>query len=290
MMNTARYTYLKRLGLSAGLALLLAGSAFSPAAAEEAAPAPAPAAMEGATIVVLDASNRTGYGRNKIDEVLEEYTTTGLVDGSSFSVVDKMETDAADTVEGKLSRSYKVLDKATKNLDPNFFASVLLSTEKPIYEKAVGDTLKPEDMQALNDSFHARYLLHPTLEVMEVDRGGGILSNIVNHFIGGIGLSMSDSNVKMKSTVTYRLIDADTGKIVWMKTVNGKGKNSRIGVSFSMVTVEGGNDEMHNGIALGSIESVAENGVKALETDLPTLGAAPETAPVAPAEDKGEKK
>lgn len=266
--NTA--DILRRMAVTAGAALLMTGGALTGVYAEEAA-APVPAAGGDKTIVVMDVSNRTGYGKNRVAKILEDCLTTDLFDVAGYAVLDRMDTDAVDNVEGKLTKSYQTLDRATVKFSPDLFASILLSQETPVYNKEAGDVIPAEDFKVLKEAYHAKYLLHPTLEMMEEDHGGGLISALSGMLFGklGVPLRINDTNVKMKATVTYRLINGETGEVVWVKQANGSGKNTKISIAGLPGNLAAGNNQTHEGLTLGAIQKVSDNGVKALEEEGP---------------------
>lgn len=211
------------------------------------------AATRSISMVFLTFSDSTPYSEMKTNEIIDDYLLEELLNLKNVRVMERRVIKEALDAERKLSLSAKDVDEVVANND---FATVFAAADNNLNEKIRGDYVPVKQTKLIGQKYHADYILHGTIEYL--GKGKNYMMVPLPQFM------VSSINPYLEAWVTVRLIDAQSGKILWWRREKGVSRDSLYNIQgFTF-----GTGEFSNQLFVEAMKKISKKVADSLEKDL----------------------
>lgn len=214
------------------------------------------AADEIPNVAFLRFVDNTKYTNIHTGAIVSELLLTDLIDNPYIKIIEHGVMNDAIEAEGKLNNDALLADNAAENED---FAYLIEAQQRKDISKTVrGDFLPIEDVQVLGNKYGADYILHGTIDYL------GTSETINSDLVSVIGLEKTTFSLIVVATV--RLIDTQTGEVIWAYRKQGASKDKKYDTSIISIGVKGFNATLFD----EAIEKLSKCFAEQLQKDLET--------------------
>ena len=229
-------------------------------------------AVSASSAVIMKFTDKTRFYKIGSAEILSDLITEKLLASGKFHLKESYPIDIS--AERKLyEKNAAEHDNAeiamqNENLDALFSGEGFNKNKAANIDTAVtGQIVQPELTRAIGNKNGVDYLIQGTLEnigfAVKSDENIGTLSKFIGGGIGQIFAGAKSEKKFLGVEISLRIIEADTGKVVWDKKVIG---NSHV-TSLKNNKVAIGNDKLQEETFHKALNEAAENIVKAVLED-----------------------
>lgn len=223
---------------------------------------PLPRVSAEATCAMLTFSDNTRFykigGAGILsDLVLEKLVSSGKL---SFKETKPLAGESVTQLYDEDGKMYKIINqcRATGNYNPVFEGRQFDTTYARSVDLAVeGDIVEPELVQQIGRESGVKYLIQGTIDNYGTGKGAnglGTASMVATMLTGIPFLGVSSDESILGVSCTMRVIEAETGKVVWCKKMYEQA--SVTSVDIGKVSV--GTDEMNSKMYYDAMNKVAE--------------------------------
>lgn len=205
------------------------------------------------TAVLLNFDDNTAYKELNADEIIDKLLLDKLLEMETLYIYERSITRDSLDVEKDLVGNK---DKVNKAIDEKNFTAIFQTAQSDITFKQQGDYLPFSKTRKLREKYGTDYIIHGSVD-----------------FIGGKererkivwdDLKYSHSSNIVTVLSTLRIIEANTGKIVWCHREKGRVKDRFDSLSnFSY-----GTKEFSNHLFYEALDEISEKMVRKLRKDL----------------------
>lgn len=217
---------------------------------------PLPRVSAEATCAMLTFSDNTRFykigGAGILsDLVLEKLVASGKL---SFKETKPLAGESVTQLYDEDGKMYKIINqcRATGNYNPVFEGRQFDTTYARSVDLAVeGDIVEPELVQQIGRESGVKYLIQGTIDNYGTGKGEDWLG-FASLFVPFLHVSSDESILGVSCTM--RVIEAETGKVVWCKKMYEQASVT----SFDIGKVSVGTDEMNSKMYYDAMDKVAE--------------------------------
>lgn len=167
------------------------------------------------TTVFLKFADNTKYTEINTASMTSELLLTELTECKYISLVERFPIVDAINAEKKMNATEEAQHEAIEKQDFGFVFNV---EERSMNSKRRGDSLPSDDTRLIGEKYKANYLLHGAIEFLGTD----IITDEGLKYYTGI----SRTTLYLTAIITVRLIHANTGEVVWAKSIRGISKDN----------------------------------------------------------------
>lgn len=205
------------------------------------------------TMVFLTFTDNTPYSDMQTGSIMDNLLLDRLLETDSFDIVERSVAKDVLEIETQLNITNDGVDKAVENND---FSYIFGASENDLTIKEEGEGVSPETTRLIGKKHHADYILHGTIDYLGKDSRTIMLP--LKHFQFG------SSTPYLEAVATVRIIDAATGRIIWVKKEKGVSKDSLV----KLQNIKVGTGLFNNQLFYEALDKISKNVVKALIKDL----------------------
>lgn len=205
------------------------------------------------SIVFLTFSDLTPYSEMKTNEIIDDFLLEELLNINSIHVMERRVIKEALDAEKQLTLKDKDVQNIVANND---FATVFAVSDNDLNNKRRGDSIPAKQTKVIGEKYHAGYILHGTIDYL--GKGKNLMMVPLPHFF------VSSVNPYLEARVTLRLIDAQTGKIVWSQKEKGVSKDSL----YNLKGFTFGTGEFSNQLFVEAMKKISKKFAQGLADDL----------------------
>lgn len=209
------------------------------------------------TCAMLVFSDNTRFKKTGGADILSDLVLEKLVASNkiSFKETKPLSNDSVTQLYDENGKMYNIINqcRATGNYNPVFEGRQF----DPAYARSVdlaveGDIVEPELIQKIGRDSGVKYLIQGTIDNYGVGKGQDLLG-LASLFLPIPGLLSSDESI-LGVACTMRVIDAETGKVVWCKKMYEQASVTSVNIGDVSV----GTDEMNTKMYYNAMNNVAE--------------------------------
>lgn len=167
--------------------------------------------------VVLGFVDNTLYSEINTAKMAGELLLTELFDCKYLALVERFPIEAELNAEDRLNVTEEKKWEAVDNQD---FGYLFQMKDRDMNKKGCGDFVPKEETRVIGDKYKADYLVHGTVEFL----GTGVATDENLKYFTGI----SRTTPYLSAGIAVRLIQANTGQVVWAKSIRGVSKDNYI--------------------------------------------------------------
>lgn len=211
------------------------------------------AAPRSISLVFLTFSDTTPYSEMKTNEVIDDFLLEELLNLPSVHVMERRVIKEALDAEKQLT----LKDGDVKEVvAANDYATVFAVAENDLNSKKMGDSIPLKNTRIIGNKYHADYILHGTIDYL--GKGKNFMMVPLPHFF------VSSVNPYLEARVTLRLIDAQTGRIIWSRKERGVSKDSL----YNLKGFTFGTGEFSNQLFVEAMKKISKKFAESLADDL----------------------
>ncbi len=169
------------------------------------------------TTVVLRFVDNTQYSEINTAKMAAELLLTELFDCQYLALAERFPVEAALNAEDRMNVT---VEKEWEAVDNQDFDYLFQMKERDMNKKGCGDFVPKEETKVIGDKYKADYLVHGTVEFL----GTGVATDENLKYFTGI----SRTTPYLSAGIAVRLIQANTGEVVWAKSIRGVSKDNYI--------------------------------------------------------------
>ncbi len=205
------------------------------------------------SLVFLTFSDTTPYSEMKTNEVIDDFLLEELLKLNSVRVMERRVVKEALDAERQLSLSEKDVKAVVA---ANDFSTVFAAAENDLNSKTKGDSIPAKNTKVIGDKYHVNYILHGTIDYL--GKGKNFMMVPLPHFF------VSSINPYLEARVTLRLIEAQTGRIVWSHKERGVSRDSL----YNLKDFTFGTGEFSNQLFVEAMKKISKKFAESLADDL----------------------
>ena len=130
------------------------------------------------------------------------------------------------------------------------------AAENDLNSKTKGDSIPAKNTKVIGDKYHVNYILHGTIDYL--GKGKNFMMVPLPHFF------VSSINPYLEARVTLRLIEAQTGRIVWSHKERGGSRDSL----YNLKDFTFGTGEFSNQLFVEAMKKISKKFAESLADDL----------------------
>lgn len=205
-------------------------------------------------IAFLQFVDNTQYSKLNTKDIVSELLLNELVELDGINIVEHGVIQEALEEEKYLNKDSSIMENAAESGD---FAALIenqnivdISYTKP------GDFLPLDSVKLIGDKYFADYILHGAINYL------GTEEEVNSDLMPIIGLQKI--KFSLAATIVVRLVDVQTGQVVWICKSTGVGKSRRYDAGFIHAGASGFNAAMYD----EALAVAAQNVAKELEASI----------------------
>lgn len=170
------------------------------------------------TLAILQLIDETPYINIGTRKIIEDLLLEKLVNSNHFIIYER---NTISFSEEKLSGTKEAMYQAIKEDDFSYLLRMNtnnIALTKNIRNAKIGDYVNQEESSKIGLDYNACYLLYGILKYL------GSEENKINYHWGGVNVSKSEHCIC--AILELKLIQAETGKIIWEREVKGISQNN----------------------------------------------------------------
>ena len=207
------------------------------------------------SMVVLKFDDNTPYESWKTADVMEELIISDLVDFPSIMLVERKESKETIVIEHIFTGTDISPDRVL-NLNNNDIDVIYDNVVGQVSVHRKGDIVNLEYSQYLGRFYQVKYLMHGTIDYLGTSESS-FMSPIPKY-------DFSYKAPCLDAVVTVRIIESQTGRVVWLCQERGSSKESL----WKYQGVEIGSGELNSQLFVEALTKIDKKILKRLDYDL----------------------